>query len=102
MKIRDKVNDLSIQKKLVGVYFLTTLLVLAVNLFMYININVMMHRLDQIYTSNINLNQLSDLLDQVQSEQLSEYENNRFDGCLLQIISGIQRTSGESIGSGNG
>ena len=76
MKIRDKVNDLSIQKKLVGVYFLTTLLVLAVNLFMYININVMMHRLDQIYTSNINLNQLSDLLDQVQSD-MNNYLNTK-------------------------
>lgn len=76
MKIRDKVNNLSIQKKLVGVYFLTTLLVLAVNLFMYININVMMHRLDQIYTSNINLNQLSDLLDQVQSD-MNSYLNTK-------------------------
>lgn len=76
MKIRRKFNDLSIQKKLVIVYFLTTFLVLAVNIFMYVNINIMMHRLDKIYTSNINLNELSDALDQVQGN-MNNYLNTK-------------------------
>ena len=46
MRLRRKINDLSIQKKLMLVFFVTTILVLAVNLFMYIDINAMMRRLE--------------------------------------------------------
>lgn len=76
MKMREKFNNLSMQKKLMLVYFLTTILVLTVNLFMYININVMMHRMDQIYASNINLSELTDLLDSVQRD-MSNYLNTK-------------------------
>ena len=73
---REKFENLSIQKKLVAAYFLTTILVLAVNIFMYFNVNTMMHRLDQIYISNVNLNELSDELDAVQSN-MTNYLNTK-------------------------
>ena len=76
MRLRRKINDLSIQKKLMLVFFVTTILVLAVNLFMYIDINAMMRRLDQIYVSNINLNSLSDMLDKVQND-MDNYLNTK-------------------------
>lgn len=76
MRLRRKINDLSIQKKLMLVFFVTTILVLAVNLFMYIDINAMMRRLDQIYVSNINLNSLSDMLDNVQND-MDNYLNTK-------------------------
>lgn len=66
MKARKKFSNLPIQTKLVMVYCLTTLLILIVNLLMYRNINEMLNRLDQIYMSNVNLNELSDSLEQVQ------------------------------------
>lgn len=76
MKAREKIANLTIQSKLVMVYCLTTLLILIVNMFMYRNINGMLHRLDQIYVSNINLNGLSASLDQVQSG-LTNYLNTK-------------------------
>lgn len=75
-KAGNKFSNLPIQTKLVMVYCLTTLLILAVNMFMYRNINGMLHRLDRIYVSNINLNQLSDSLERVQSS-LNNYLNTK-------------------------
>lgn len=75
-KAGNRFSNLPIQTKLVMVYCLTTLLILVVNMFMYRNINGMLHRLDRIYVSNINLNQLSDSLEQVQSS-LNNYLNTK-------------------------
>jgi len=75
-KVRNKFLNLRIQTKLIVVYCFTTLLILIVNLFMYYNINNMLHQLDQIYISNINLNELSESLEQVQSS-LTNYLNTK-------------------------
>ncbi len=56
MKSENKLVNLPLQNKLIAVYCLTALLILIVNLFMYSNINSVLHRLDRIYVSNINLN----------------------------------------------
>lgn len=76
MKTQNKFANLPIQTKLIVVYCLTALLILVVNLFMYRNINNMLHRLDQIYVSNINLNELSDALDNVQNN-MTNYLNTK-------------------------
>lgn len=76
MKIKNKFADLPLQTKLVGVYFFTTLLILVINLFMYSNINNVLRRLDQIYESNISLNELSESLEQVQNS-LNNYLNTK-------------------------
>lgn len=75
-KVGNRFSNLRIQTKLIVVYCFTTLLILIVNLFMYRNINSMLHRLDQIYVSNVNLNELSDSLEQVQSS-LTNYLNTK-------------------------
>lgn len=44
----------------------TLLVILAMNLFMYMNINSMMARVDEVYVSNLNLNELSEALQTLQ------------------------------------
>lgn len=76
MKVRQEFANLPLRTKLIVVYCITTFLILSVNLFMYSNINTMLHRLDQIYVSNINLNELSDSLNSVQSD-MTNYLNTK-------------------------
>lgn len=76
MKNKRCFANLPLQTKLIAVYCLTALLILIVNLFMYRNINTMLHRLDQIYVSNINLNELADSLDNVQND-MTNYLNTK-------------------------
>lgn len=76
MKSKNKFANLPLQTKLIAIYCLTALLILVVNLFMYRNINSMLHRLDQIYVSNINLNELSASLDGVQNN-MTNYLNTK-------------------------
>ena len=61
-----KFGNLSIRKKLTFTYVFTALLILAVNIFVYANVNNVISRLDAVYVSNINLNELSGSLDEVQ------------------------------------
>ena len=75
-KLKSKFKSLPLQTKLVAVYCFTTMLILAINIFMYSNINNMLGRLDQIYVSNINLNELSDSLEQVR-DNLNNYLNTK-------------------------
>ena len=75
-KLKSKFKSLPLQTKLVAVYCFTTVLILAINIFMYSNINNMLGRLDQIYVSNINLNELSDSLEQVRGN-LNNYLNTK-------------------------
>lgn len=73
---REIKHPISIQVKFTIAVTATTLMILAVNLFMFYNINFMITKLDQIYVSNVNLNALSDTLDQVQSN-MTDYLNTK-------------------------
>jgi len=55
----------SIQMKLMLAFLLTTVLILFMNIFMYINTNRMLANLDEVYAENINLNEISDTLDNI-------------------------------------
>ncbi len=65
-------RDLSIRKKLTITYIFSAVLILLVNIFVYINVNTVIARLDKVYISNINLNDLAASLDELQ-DQMSEY-----------------------------
>jgi len=69
-------SGLSIRTKMLGVFILTTLTVLLINLFMYININHMIDTLDGVYQSNISFNELADTLSSVQNS-MTAYLNTR-------------------------
>jgi len=58
------------------VFTLISLIILTVNIFMYFNINKMVDQLDQVYISNIKLNELSDTLSDVQAV-MTEYLNTK-------------------------
>lgn len=89
MKIKEKISNLPLQTKLVAVYCLTTLLILGVNLFMYSNINGMLRRLDQIYVSNLDLNELADSLERVQSS-MNNYLNTKTSDAMEEYYKAYQ------------
>lgn len=64
-------QDLSIRNKLLVAFALTSLLMFAINLFMYWQVNKTIKRIDEVYVSNVSLNQLSDAFAQVQSNMYS-------------------------------
>ena len=77
-RIKNIVNryNNSIQIKLMVAFLLTTLLIMFMNVLMYVNTNRMLESLDEVYTENINLNEISDTLDNI-NISLTEYLNTR-------------------------
>ena len=59
-------NNASIQIKLTISFMFTLVIILVMNLFMYMNINSMMSRVDEVYVSNLSLNELSEALQTLQ------------------------------------
>ncbi len=97
-----KIRKLSIGVKMILVFIITTAILLLINLFMYVNVNRMMSRLDEVYRSNISLNELADTLSHVQtsmtyylntrtSDALEDYYRNEQDysGLVLNLNEGI-------------
>lgn len=66
----------SIQTKLIAVFLFTSCILLAVNLIMNQNMKQMISEIDQVYISNVNLNELQQILKQVQ-ESMGEYLNTK-------------------------
>jgi two-component system sensor histidine kinase YesM len=71
-----KFHKLSIRTRMMLVFIITTSTILFINLFMYVNVNHMMNRLDEVYVSNISLNELADTLTRVQAS-MTDYLNTR-------------------------
>lgn len=73
----DKIaTSLSIRKKLLLVFVATTLFTLAINVILYININRITKMLDEIYASNIKLNDMEDSLTKLQ-DSVTMYLNTK-------------------------
>lgn len=64
---KSELGSISLQVKLMFAFAATIILIFGMNAFMYVNINYFMKRLDSIYVSNINLNELEEELMNVQS-----------------------------------
>jgi two-component system sensor histidine kinase YesM len=77
-KPRNKLTDIrfSIQTKLIAVFLFTSCILLAVNMIMNQNMNHMISEIDEIYISNVNLNELQSVLKQVQ-DSMKEYLNTK-------------------------
>ncbi len=69
-------GNITIQTKLIVTFVSTTLIILAVNLFMYFSINNMIVQLDMIYKSNITLNEVAEALTDVQTN-MTDYLNTK-------------------------
>ena len=66
-RILGKWKTMSLQQKLTTIFVLAGVMILAVNLYMSAIINGMTGRVDEVYMSNVRMNELSAALDQVQS-----------------------------------
>ena len=64
-KVRRRLHNLKIRYKLVVIFLITSIIAFGVNLFVYLNLNSMLSRIDVVYSTNISLNELSDDLTQV-------------------------------------
>ncbi len=71
-----KWKKFSLQRKLTAAFVFTSFIMLIVNFIMYFNINQMMGKIDEVYVSNVNLNELSDSLSNLQNS-MTEYLNTK-------------------------
>lgn len=67
---------MSLQMKLVLTFFLTSAIIMFVNLFLFVNINSAIDRIDRVYMTNAQISDLSDALSNVQAE-LTAYLNTK-------------------------
>ncbi len=72
--MRTKYRDLPIQLKMTIVYVFASILVLVVNLTLLLSINTVLNGLESTYQDNLDLNEISVALDQVQNS-MTEYLN---------------------------
>lgn len=58
--------NLPIQTRLIVIFLVTTALIFIVNVYVYVNMNNIIGRIEALYSSNVSLNELSDKLSEVQ------------------------------------
>lgn len=80
-KFMMRFQRMSLQTKMALIYIITSLIIFVANLFMYININNMVSRLDMVYQGNNRLNELGQALDNVQNS-MTDYLNTKFSDSL--------------------
>ena len=66
-KNKGRFRHLRIRYKLVIIFLVTSFIAFGVNLFVYLNLNRMLSRIDAVYSTNISLNKLSDDISQMQA-----------------------------------
>ena len=76
-----EINKNSIGKKLTQVFLIVFAVVFIVNAFIYYNLNRAINQVDNVYSSNIQLNDLSENLEQVQN-QLYQYLSTKSSDAL--------------------
>ena len=74
--LQRKWKYMTLQQKLTALFLLTAVIILAVNLYMFALINEMTVRVEEVYVSNVSLNDLSGALDRVQGS-MEEYLNTK-------------------------
>lgn len=79
--IRKKWNNASVRSKMLVVFIIPVILILAVNIYMYISVNTMIARVDEIYVVNVSLNELSDNLTTLQNS-MKEYLESKGTSAL--------------------
>ncbi len=75
-RVKEMIGHLTIRQKLTSVFFLTAGLIVMINLYMYAVINGMGSQVEQVYASNVSLNELGETLTLVQGS-MSEYLNTK-------------------------
>lgn len=65
--IKGKWDDASVRLKMLTAFFIPIVLIIVMNVYMYIGINTMIEKVDEIYVSNVSLNELSEELTLLQN-----------------------------------
>lgn len=76
MKLKHSLRNMTIQNKLLFVVIFSMMVILCVNIILFANVNNLVTKLDEIYVSNVNLNDLSEALNAVQNS-LTSYLNTK-------------------------
>lgn len=63
--INNRFRHLKLRYKLVTIFLITSMIAFGVNLFVYLNLNRMLGRIDMVYSTNISLNKLEDDINQM-------------------------------------
>ena len=79
--IRRKWNNASVRLKMLVAFIIPVILILVVNIYMYVSINTMIARVDEIYVVNVGLNDLSDDLTLLQNS-MKEYLESKSTSAL--------------------
>ena len=82
-RLKRRFRHLKIRYKLVIVFLVTSIIAFGVNLFVYLNLNRMLSRIDKVYSTNISLNELSDDIDQMQAGLTGYLETKSTDDLEL-------------------
>lgn len=80
---KNKFRKMTLQAKLVTVFIVTSAILFLVNMFMFYNVNTIVSRLDQIYSSNLDLSQLESSLKGVQ-DNMTAYLNTKSTDAIKQ------------------
>ena len=79
--------NMKISRKLVAVFLITSVIAMAVNLFIYINLNTAMDKINQVFSSNISLNELSNNLNEIHQGLTGYLETKGTDDLQLYYSS---------------
>ena len=84
--------NMKISRKLVAVFLVPSVIAMGVNIFIYVNLNVALDKINQVFSSNISLNELSDNLNRIHTGLTV--------GVITAIITGITRITTTSMVTG--
>ena len=90
--MKNRVLRTTLQTKLLLGFVATTVIILLVNVYMYYNINQMVTQLDEIYLSNVNLNELTESLREVQ-DNMTDYLNTKTSDAMEEYYRAEQEYS---------
>ena len=68
-------NRTSIQVKLMIAFFIPIAIILVMNVYMYMNVNTMIARIDEVYDNNVRLNDLAEDLTLLHNSMKEYLEN---------------------------
>ncbi|WP_330588294.1 sensor histidine kinase [Anaerosporobacter faecicola] len=90
--MKNRTLRITLQTKLLVSFIATTIIILLVNVYMYYNINKMIQRLDMVYQSNVNLNELTESLQEVQAN-MTDYLNTKTSHAMEEYFRAEQEYS---------
>lgn len=94
---KKKWNNASVMTKMLIAFIVPLVLMLVVNIYMYISINTMMERVDEIYVVNVSLNELADDLTFLQNS-MKEYLESKSTSALYDYYKAEQDYRNELAG----